>query len=189
MLLMHLVQVDQGEPAMNVFAAVLQLLIAVAFVSIPLIRHRYGAAAKAAAEAELTRQGVPVSVLAENKLSFDASGHETVVPASVAAVMAAIAAVNLAESPWGPGLTWVFQSIVLAGNFLILYSQLTAAKSVRAAFARKGDPVLARIDVPALLTAAERGFPHWVFPVVQNIRHGVVLGGSVLALAATTFLR
>jgi hypothetical protein len=174
---------------MNVFAAAAQLLIALAFVTIPLVRHRYGATAKAAAEAELTRQGVPVAVLEENKLSFDASGHETVVPASVAAVMAAIAALNLAENHWGSVLTWVFQSIVLAGNFLILHSQLTAAKSVHAAFARKGDPVLARIDVPALLSAAERGFPHWVFPVLQNLRHGVVIGGSVLALAATTFLR
>ncbi|WP_211349171.1 hypothetical protein [Micromonospora pisi] len=56
--------------------------------------------------------------------------------------------------------------------------------SVRTAFARKGDPMLGRIDVPALLKAAESGFPSWV-PVLQNVRHTVVFAGSVLALAAT----
>jgi hypothetical protein len=45
--------------------------------------------------------------------------------------------------------------------------------------------VLARIDVPALLDAAERGFPRWVFPTLQNARHTVVFGGSIGALAMT----
>ncbi|GAA3567363.1 hypothetical protein GCM10022419_055160 [Nonomuraea rosea] len=169
---------------MITFAAALQLLIALAFISIPLVRHRYGGGAKEAAEAELRRQGVPVTVLAENKLSFDASGHETAVPATVALVMTILAVLNLAGNAWGQTLSWVFQPIVLIGNFLILYSQLTAASSVRSAFERKGDPTLRRIDVPALLKAAESAFPAWVMPILQNIRHTVVIGGSVLVLAA-----
>ncbi|MCF2529287.1 hypothetical protein [Yinghuangia soli] len=169
---------------MNVLAAVLQLLVGLAFVSIPVVRHRYGAAAKDGAEAELERQGVPVSVLADNKLSFDASGHETAAPVTVAAVMAALAGLNLAGNDWGRILTWVFQSIVLVGNFLIIYSNRTAVQSVTAAFARKGDPMLARVDVAALLKAAEDGFPGWVSRL-QTARHTVVIGGSVVALAAT----
>ncbi|MEV6861381.1 hypothetical protein AB0M44_10300 [Streptosporangium subroseum] len=169
---------------MITFAAVLQLLIALAFLSIPLVRHRYGADAKANAEAELERQGVPVAVLKENKLSFDASGHETVVPAMVALVMTALAVLNLSGNHVGEVLSWIFQPIVLGGNFLILYSQLTAAESVKAAFKRKGDPMLQRIDVRALLKAAESGFPTWVMPILQNIRHTVVIAGSVLVLAA-----
>jgi len=167
---------------MLVFAAVLQLLIALAFVSIPLVRHRYGATATANAHAELRRQGVPVTVLADNKMNFDASGHETAAPVAVAAVMTTLAVLNLAANPWGQTLTLIFQSIVLAGNFLILYSQVTAAKSVAAAFARKDDPMLHRIDVKALLKAAESGFPTWVMPILQNIRHTVVIAGSVLVL-------
>jgi hypothetical protein len=170
---------------MLIFAAVLQVLVALAFLSIPFVRHRYGAASKAAAEAELVRQDIPVTVLADNNLKFDASGHETAVPATVAAIMVVLAGLNLAGSHWGQVLTWIFQSIVLAGNCLILYSQLTAAKSVRAAFKRKGDPMLARVDVPALLTAAESAFPRWVMPILQNIRHTVVFAGSILALVAT----
>ncbi|GAA2805471.1 hypothetical protein [Crossiella cryophila] len=167
--------------------AILQLLIALAFVSIPLVRHRYGPAAQRAAEAELDRQGVPVTVLAANKIRFDAGGHETAVPVTVAAIMTGLAALNLAGGSLAAPLTWVFQSIVLLGNCLILHSQLTAARSVTAAFARKGDPVLARIEVSALLTAAERAFPHWVMPVLQNLRHAVVFGGSALALGLLAF--
>ena len=54
---------------MPVFIAALQLLVAAAFLSIPLVRNRYGATATAGAEAELRRQGVRTTVLAENGLS------------------------------------------------------------------------------------------------------------------------
>ncbi|MEU7804234.1 hypothetical protein AB0J14_18025 [Micromonospora arborensis] len=167
---------------MNVLIAAMQLLVAAAFVSIPLVRHRYGTSATAAAEAELKRQGVPPGVLAENGMRFDAGGHETAVPVTVAAVMVALAVLNLAGGPWAEVLTWIFQSVVLLGNGLILYSNLTAAKSVRAAFVRKGDPMLARIDVPALLKAAEDGFPAWTW-TLQNARHVVVFGASIITLA------
>ncbi|MFI9204114.1 hypothetical protein [Streptomyces sp. NPDC053048] len=172
---------------MNVLVAVMQLLVATAFVSIPLVRHRYGATATAGAQAELERQGVRPTVLAENGMRFDAGGHETWAPVSIAAAMAAAAGANLFGSSWAGPLTWVVQSIVLLINCVILYSNLTAVKSVQAAFARKGDPMLARIDVAALLKAAEAGFPGWVW-VLQNARHVVVFGASAVALAAMTVL-
>lgn len=170
---------------MITFAAVLQLLIALAFVSIPVVRHHYGSGASAAAVAELERQGVPVSVLKENKLSFDASGHETWAPVSFALAMTLLAVLNLVGNGWGQTLSWILMPIVLLANVLILYSQLTAVKSVRAAFERKVDPMLQRVDVPALLKAAESAFPRWVMPVLQNIRHTVVMAGAGLALMAT----
>jgi hypothetical protein len=172
---------------MLVVAAVMQLLIAVAFVSIPVVRHRYGAVSKAAAEAELARQGVPGTVLADNNINFDASGHETAVPVTVAAVMLVLAALNLAGNPWGQTLSAILMPLVLIGNGLIVWSNLTAATSVRAAFKRKGDPALLRIDVPALLKAAESGFPSWV-GIQQYIRNTIVFAGAALALAATTIL-
>ncbi|GAA1577797.1 hypothetical protein GCM10009678_70640 [Actinomadura kijaniata] len=168
---------------MLVFAAVMQVLVGLAFVSIPVVRARYGRDAAAKAEAELVRQGVPASVLKENGLSFDASGHETAAPVAVALVMAVLAALNLLAHPWGQTLTWGFQTLVLIGNALILWSQVTAERSVRAAFRRKGGPMLERVDVVALLKAAESGFPAWV-KVQQYVRHTVVFAGSVLALVA-----
>ncbi|MEV6822647.1 hypothetical protein AB0M72_28275 [Nocardiopsis dassonvillei] len=169
---------------MHVFIALMQVLVALAFVSIPLVRHRHGATAMAGARAELSRQGVRPDVLDENGMRFDAGGHETAAPVSVAAVMVALAALHLFGSDWAQPLTWVLQPLVLVGNGVILYSQLTARRSVEAAFRRKGDPELARIDVAALLKAAEDGFPAWTW-TLQNVRHAVVFGASVLALAAT----
>ncbi|MDP9847782.1 hypothetical protein [Streptosporangium lutulentum] len=168
---------------MSTFVASMQLLVATAFVSIPLVRHRYGATAMASAEAELARQGVRTTVLTENGMRFDAGGHETWAPVSIAGVMAATAVVNLSGGDWATPLTWIFQSIVLLINCVILYSQLTATTSVQAAFARKGDPMLASIDVPTLLKAAEDGFPSWTW-TLQNVRHFVVFGASILAMAA-----
>lgn len=95
--------------------------------------------------------------------------------------MVILVGLNLVGIGWASTLTWIFQSIVLVGNVVILYSNLTAVKSVQAAFARKGDPVLAGIDVAPLLQAAEDGFPAWTW---QKIRHLVVFGASIVVLLA-----
>ncbi|MDF2710502.1 MAG: hypothetical protein K0R62_6154 [Nonomuraea muscovyensis] len=80
---------------MNVVVAVTQTLVALAFVSIPLVRSRHGSTAMARAPAEPARQGVPTDVLAENGMRFDAGGHETWAPVSIAGIMVALAGLNL----------------------------------------------------------------------------------------------
>lgn len=168
----------------SIVIAALQLLIGLAFVSIPWVRARYGPRAQAAAEAELTRQGVRPQILTENKLRFDHGGHETVVPVTVALVMAACAALNLFDAPIATPANWIFQILVLLGNTAILYSNLTAVQGVQAVFAKKGGE-LADIDVKAFLTAAENAFPTWVFSILQNIRHLIAFGGSIAILVIT----
>ena len=166
---------------MHLTIAALQVLVAAAFLSIPMVRTRYGSTAMAGAHEELRRQSVRTTVLEENGMRFDGGGHETAAPAAVAAVMLTLAGLHLAGNTWADPLTWVFQSLVLLGNGLILYSQMTAVRSVQSAFRRKGDPVLAGIEVPALLRAAEDGFPAWTW-TLQKVRHTVVFGASVLVL-------
>ncbi|MEU0830997.1 hypothetical protein [Streptomyces sp. NPDC005969] len=166
---------------MNVFVAAMQLSVAGAFVSIPVVRARFGATATAAAQAELSRQGVRTTVLEENGMRFDAGGHETWAPVSIATVLAATAALNLIGNSMAELFSWIVLGLVVAINCVILYSNLTATTSVQAAFARKGDPELTRIDVAALLKAAESGFPRWVW-VLQNARHVIVFGAAALAL-------
>lgn len=170
---------------MNALAAVMQLLVAAAFVSIPLVRHRFGPAAKAAAVTELRRQGVRPEVLEENRLRFDAGGHETAAPVAVAAVMIGTAALNLAGADLAQLLTWIFSSAVLLMNAVIVYSNLTAVRSVEAAFRRKGDPELARVEVAPFLRAAEDAFPGWV-RAQTYVRNTVVFAGSAVALAAVS---
>ncbi|MFI6789790.1 hypothetical protein ACIBG4_20935 [Nonomuraea sp. NPDC050383] len=172
---------------MNTLAAIMQLLVAVAFVSIPVVRHRYGHVAKAAAVAELRRQNVRPEVLEENKLRFDAGGHETAAPATVAAVMAVTAGLNLADAGLAALMTWIFSSLVLVMNAGIVYSNLTAVKSVETAFRRKGDPELARVEVAPFLKAAEDAFPRWV-RAQTYIRNTVVFLGSTIALVAVSYV-
>ncbi|MFI6688566.1 hypothetical protein [Streptomyces sp. NPDC050485] len=172
---------------MNALAAVMQLLVAVAFVSIPVVRHRFGPAAKAAAVAELRRQGVRPEVLEENKLRFDAGGHETAAPVTVAAVMTLTAALNFAGPDIAQLLTWIFSSLVILMNAVIVHSNLTAVKSVEAAFRRKGDPELARIEVAPFLKAAEDAFPGWV-RWQAYLRNTTVFAGSAVALIAASLV-
>jgi hypothetical protein len=173
---------------MNVTAAVLALIVAAAFVSMPLVRHRYGAAAMASAQRELTRQRVRTTALAEHGMRFDAGGHESAAPLGIAAVLLAVAGVNLAGPGWAGtmSVSVVVFALVLLGNGVIVYSNLTAVKSVRAAFARKNDPELLRVDVPALLAAAEAGFPGWTW-TLQKLRNAAVFGAAALGIAVTLF--
>ncbi|MFB7983986.1 hypothetical protein [Streptomyces vinaceus] len=101
--------------------------------------------------------------------------------------MLTAAAFNLAGSAWGTTLTWIFSSIAFLANIAILQSQLGAVKSVQAAFRRKGDQELMRIDVPAFLRAAESAFPAWT-RTLQNLRHAVVFACSPLSLAAVALV-
>ncbi|MFI1284751.1 hypothetical protein ACH4U5_29055 [Streptomyces sp. NPDC020858] len=135
--------------------ATLQLLIALAFLSIPLVRSRYGSRAQAAVEAELGRQGVRTTVMAENGMRLDAGGHETWAPAGIAASLAVPAVLGIAGSSWDETLTWIVQPLVILVNCVNLYSNLTAVPSVTAAFAKSGDAELQRIDVTSMLRAAE----------------------------------
>ncbi|MFD7101198.1 hypothetical protein [Streptomyces xanthophaeus] len=173
---------------MNGFVASLQVLIAVAFLSIPVVRSRYGARAQAAVEAELGRQGVRRTVMAENGMRLDAGGHETYAPVGIALTLTASAVLLLTKTSWGESAAWIIQSLVLLVNCVILYSNLTAVQSVTAHFAKSGDSELQRIDVKSMLKAAETGFPRWVMPYLQNLRHLTVFAGSALALTllATT---
>jgi hypothetical protein len=82
-------------------------------------------------------------------------------------------------------LTWIFSSLVVLMNLAIVYSNLTAAKSVAAAFRRKGDPELARVQVVPFLKAAENAFPRWV-RAQTYLRNTVVFAGSAIALIAVS---
>ncbi|MBT2457623.1 hypothetical protein [Streptomyces sp. ISL-86] len=86
--------------------AALQILIALAFLSIPLVRNRYGARAQAAVEAELSRQGVRTTVMAENGMHVDADGHETWAPVGIALALAVPAVAGLAGSGWAGTVSW-----------------------------------------------------------------------------------
>ncbi|MEV6767725.1 hypothetical protein AB0N05_03735 [Nocardia sp. NPDC051030] len=171
---------------MNVIIATAELIAAAAFVSMPIVRNRYGTAAMATAEAELARQGVRTTALRENGMRFDASGHEWWAPGGMAALLVLMAGLNLASFDWMRPVNWVVMVALLLANSIIVYSNLTAVQSVQAAFGRKNDPELARIDVPVLIKAAEDGFPAWTW-TLQNIRNALVFAGAIAGILSLIF--
>jgi hypothetical protein len=170
-----------GRPGGVTFAAVLQLLIALAFLSIPFIGFVHGADIQAAAEAEMVRQGFSASVLAEHGLAFDESGFATLMPVAVAVIMAGLALLNLTGRRIGRTLSWVFQPLVLLGNVAIVLSNMSAVQAVESLFQSSGDASLRNIDVQALLDAANSAYPGWVTSLV-DARSIVVTLGSVLVM-------
>ncbi|UFS93940.1 hypothetical protein [Nocardia huaxiensis] len=171
---------------MNTVIATVELVAAAAFLSMPLVRNRFGAAAMVEAENELARQGVRTTALRENGMRFDASGHEWWAPGGIATLLLVMAGLNLAGFDWMRPVNWAVMALLLLANSVIVYSNLTAVRSVQAAFAKKNDPELARIDVPALIQVAESGFPDWVW-TLQKIRNTLVFAGSLLGLLVLAF--
>lgn len=158
-----------------------QYLLAATFVVIPAIACRYGRSAQRAAEAEIVTQGFPAGVLAKHRVRFEESAREAVFPLAIAAVLVALASLNLAGADIGRVLTWVFAPILLIGGGLVTAGQLFPARFTRAAFARS--PELRDVDVRALMDVAAAAFPAVLRPL-QIARFVLVTVGSLLVMVA-----
>ncbi|WP_433192135.1 hypothetical protein ACQP1G_25665 [Nocardia sp. CA-107356] len=164
---------------MTVLAAVLQLLIAAVCAAESTVDFRCGLHADARAAAELHRQGLPATILADYHFSFDERLDRAALSIVIAVLMTVLAVLNIAANAWGLRLTWAIQPALFTGNALILYSELTAVKSVTSAFAGTNDPLLIRVDVPALLNAVARDDSHWAIPYLRQLRHTIIFCGSL----------
>ncbi|WP_067824833.1 hypothetical protein [Actinomadura kijaniata] len=138
----------------------LQILTALTYLAVPLVGHRHGAAAQRAAETEIRRQGRTPAVLAEHGLDFTASKASVAVSVMIAAGLAALAVLNLADQPLP---TWILQPILLVAGGFITTSQVFVDRYVENAL-RRSDT--ATIDVKALMGAAKEVFPGWFRPLV-----------------------
>lgn len=167
------------KPRPVILATILQMLVALAFLSVPILGLVYGSASQAAAEAELTRQGVSPAVLTEFGIAFDESGIATLVPAAVALILVTLALRNLVGSRTSRVLTWFFLPLVLVGNYLIMASNAAAVQTLQSVF--KDHPTARNINVQALLDASGGAYPTWV-PFLQDARFVVVTAGSLLII-------
>lgn len=168
----------------------MQLATAATFLIIAAVAMRTGAGAQRAAEADVVRQGVPARVLADNRIRFDESAVEALVPVAIAVLLAVLAVLNLVGSPVGRVGSWVFHAILLVGGGYITAGQLFTARMLRAAFAKADDDRLRDLDVESFVGAAADAYPGWLRPL-QIVRFGLVTAGSlmiiiVLVVAATT---
>ncbi|WP_460530722.1 hypothetical protein [Flindersiella endophytica] len=157
------------------------MLIAAGYLIAPTLGLLYGDDIRAAAGAELARQGLPATVLTAVGISFDESGYATVVPVLVALVTATLGVLNLAGRRPGWILSLVCQPLVLVGDLLILLTQVNRTRLLQSAIQQSGDPTVRKLDVPALLQAVESVYPSWE-PVATGVRYAVVSLGSILVI-------
>ncbi|MEV0386824.1 hypothetical protein [Nonomuraea sp. NPDC050643] len=150
------------RPSSVALAATLQLLTVVPFLLGTFVVLVYGAEAQAAAETEVTRQGLPATVLAQHGITF--AGSETLAIVLVL-ILVALASLNLAGKRAGRILSWIFQPILFAMGAVIIPGQLFTTQLLTSSFKDSGDSMLTRIDVQALVGAATDVMPGWLSSV------------------------
>ncbi|MFG1706911.1 hypothetical protein ACFLIM_27335 [Nonomuraea sp. M3C6] len=153
----------RSRPRGVVTAATLQLLTAVPFLIGTFDVLVLGAEAQAAAEAEVVRQGFPAEILSQHSIDFGGKVSELPLAVGMAVILAALAALNLAGNRTGRILSWIFHPILFVLGCVIVSAQVFTAQFLESSF--KSDPVLARIDVPALMDATMQVIPGWLLPV------------------------
>jgi hypothetical protein len=151
------------------FAAILQFLLAATFVAIPIAGMRFGPRAQRAAEAEITRQGHPVTALRQHKVDFAASRASVVIATGIGVVFAVAASLNLAGHET---LSWIVQPIVFVLGLVIMPGEVFTTRYLKAALPQE-------IDAAALTGAAAREFPLWTRAVIAA-RFALATVGSVL---------
>ncbi|MEU0528947.1 hypothetical protein [Amycolatopsis tolypomycina] len=164
-----------------VLAVWIQLLTALSFVLSIIVVWTSGADAQAAAEAELARQGLPASLLAEHGVSFGSNTAETPLPAAIITVLVVLARLNLTGRRAGQVLSWVFHPLLAVAGALIVPAQLFTATFLATSFRDSGDPVLRQVDVPKLVDAAREAMPSWL-PVVDGAKLVLTTAGSLLVI-------
>jgi hypothetical protein len=129
------------RPPSVLFAVGLQLLTAVPFLLSIIVVWRDGADAQTAAEAELTRQGVPTSVLADHGVSFGSNTAEIPIPAAIILALIVLALLNLAGNRVGRTLSWIFHPILLVAGIVIIPGQVFTTSVLESSFRVSGDAV------------------------------------------------
>ncbi|WP_232668796.1 hypothetical protein [Pseudonocardia sp. TRM90224] len=175
-----MITVDRQRPIAVTAAAALQAVTAVPFVLGTVVVLGYGASAQAAAEAEMTRQGLPPSLLVEHGIAFGSNTAELPFAIAIVVVLAALAVFNLRGSRAARTASWVVHPVLLVAGTLIIPGQVFTTWYLSTAFA--ADPALSRIDAAALVDAAAAAMPGWL--LYANIAKLVLTTVGSMAVVA-----
>ncbi|MER6952256.1 hypothetical protein ABT294_50430 [Nonomuraea sp. NPDC000554] len=154
-------EITKRRPRTVTLAGLLQVLFALAFLIAPVAGLIFGADVQAAAEAELTRQGLSPSILAQNNVHFDEGGYALVLPVSTALIAGLLAWLNLAGKRAGRILTLILQPIFLALDVFILTSQASKVQYLQSIVGEGA-------NAQAVLDAADHAYPAWLLPLSEG---------------------
>ncbi|MEV6280045.1 hypothetical protein [Nocardia sp. NPDC051832] len=166
-------------------AALLQLLLAGLFVLMLAAYRTAGPRAQRAAEAEVAQQGAEPGVLAEHGIELTEGRWGFVAGYAIAAVLTALAALNLTGSEIGRVSTWIVQPLILLGVGYVTTIQVFAIPITAAAFAKLDDPRTRSLDIRAVLRAAVTALPSWYRPATV-LRWLIATVGSLAVIGLLT---
>ncbi|AFT99513.1 hypothetical protein [Nocardia brasiliensis] len=168
-------------PFCVVLAIVLQLLLAGMFVVMLGAYRSAGPRAQRAAEEATARQGVAPQILAEHGIRLEEGRGGFVVGYLIAAVLTALAILNLTGNELGRLLSWVVQPLVFLGVGYVTTIQVFAVPMTVSVFARLDDPRVQGLDIRAVLHAAVDVLPSWYRPATV-LRWLLATAGSVAVI-------
>ncbi|MEV4017747.1 hypothetical protein AB0J35_45385 [Nonomuraea angiospora] len=173
-------------PVSVVIASTLQYALAVLFLVLSVLVHTHGERAQRAAEAVVTRQGLPAGVLARHGVKFAESVVELLFPLAICAALATLASLGLAGSGAGRTLSWIAAALLMTAGAFVTGSQVFAARYVEAAFKKSKEPGVRELDGGAVVRAAQEAFPAILRPLIV-LRFVLTTAGSpaVIVLLAT----
>jgi hypothetical protein len=169
------------RPRVVSWAAALQVLVALAWLSIPVVGLVYGSDVQAAGDAELVRQGLPADTLTRNGIPLGEAGGAIMIPAAIAAVLTVLAVLVFKGSRIGRIASFVVMPLVLLANAAVLASNASVVPTVEAVLRASADPAAHAVDVPAVLAAVGAAYPDWL-PGLEGVRLVALTGGCVLAV-------
>ena len=165
----------------SVFAGLLQLLLAGLFAVMLIAFRSVGPRAQRALDEAAVRQGIAPEVLVEHGVRLDEGRGAYIAGYAIAAVLASLAALNLAGSGIGRVLSWILEPAVLLGVGYVTTMQVFAIPATVAAFAKIDDPRMRGLDVRAVLHAAAEALPAWYRPAIV-LRWLLATVGSVAVI-------
>ncbi|HEX6682870.1 MAG TPA: hypothetical protein VF062_08755 [Candidatus Limnocylindrales bacterium] len=175
---------SQRPTAIKIVAAA-HLLIGLAFLTVPLLGLLYGQEVQAAADAEVVRQGLPVSVLADNNLSFRESGIAIAIPVVIALALAALGLWMLTARRAARIVSLIVMPLIILANAAIVVSNASAVTALQTMFDQSNDANLSRLNAQSLFDATLAAYPDWL-PLLTNARNTVVFGCSLLIIVLLT---
>lgn len=166
------------RPLVVTLAVVLQLLLAATFLVSVATAVGYGPAAQRAAEAELSRQGIPPTVLGAENLRFDEGLAGTVPAVIIALLLIMLAILNLRGRRIGRLLSWILQPLLVVAGAILVSGQVFLEAGLVQAFGQAG---VTGVDVAALVAAVRAEFPFW-YPAEAWLKLILVTAGQVVTM-------
>jgi len=158
------------------------ILLALAFIIIPIVGQKYGERAQKAAEKSVADQGFDSGILLKSSVKMTESKLEMLLPFAFAVAYVIVAVISITGSHLNHMLLWIVEGFTLIVVGAVTAQQVFVASFLERAFKKAKDERLHEINVKQFITAAQAEFPSWLHGL-QVMRFVLATAGSLVVLA------